>query len=192
MSTAACAEQESGVVRRLLTPHDVQAVRGEMVSLLPRLRRFAYGLCGSVEDADDLVQAACEKALANLQRWQPGTRLDSWMFRIAQNLRIDAVRTRRHRSVHVQMDDEQAGSGAEPADEVDARRTLQATMRAMRKLPEHERVVLTCVCVDGMSYKQAAECLELPIGTVMSRLARARRRLYRLVHEPDAASADEE
>src|SRR5262250_2875128 len=69
-----------------------QTVRQEMLAMLPRLRRFAYGLTGSVDSGDDLVQSACERALARLHQWEPGTRLDSWMFRIMKNLWLDDTR----------------------------------------------------------------------------------------------------
>jgi RNA polymerase sigma-70 factor (ECF subfamily) len=72
-----------------------QQVKAEMVSLLPRLRRFAYGLTGSLDEGDDLTQSACEKALRSLEQFTAGTRLDSWMYRIAQNLWIDRRRSRR-------------------------------------------------------------------------------------------------
>ena len=76
-----------------------QSIRNQIAALLPRLRRFALGLTGNPADADDLVQDAVERALRSLHQWQQGTRLDSWMFRITQNLWIDAVRARRVRAV---------------------------------------------------------------------------------------------
>ena len=76
----------------------INTIRNQMTALLPRLRRFALSLTGDATDADDLVQDTVERALRNLQRWEDGTRLDSWMFRIAQNLWIDNVRARRVRA----------------------------------------------------------------------------------------------
>ena len=75
--------------------------REELVELLPRLRRFAYGLAGHRDDADDLVQTACERALDRADQWEPGTRLDSWMFRIVQNLWFDRLRSRKVRGEQV-------------------------------------------------------------------------------------------
>ena len=69
-----------------------EGIRKEMIAVLPQLRRFAYGLTGSIPDGDDLVQATCERAIANLDKWEIGTRLDSWMFRIAQNLHRNMIR----------------------------------------------------------------------------------------------------
>lgn len=150
-------------------------VRTELVSLLPRLRRFAYGLTGSLEDGDDLVQSACERALARIDQFQPGTRLDSWMYRIMQNIRIDQRRSQQSRREFA----------SEPADlenlvvgdarrDIDSRMMLSAVRSAVADLSEDQRAVLLLVCVEGQSYKQAAETLSVPVGTVMSRLARAR------------------
>src|SRR5215472_4740876 len=80
-----------------MTP-SLDSLRAEMVALLPRLRRFAVSLTGRAGDADDLVQETVERALRHLHRWEPGTRLDSWMFRIAQNLWIDRCRAERVRT----------------------------------------------------------------------------------------------
>ena len=74
-------------------------VREELVALLPRLRRFAYSLSGSLDEADDLVQAACERALTRLHQYRPGTRLDSWMFRIIQTIWIDRRRSAARRDI---------------------------------------------------------------------------------------------
>lgn len=150
-------------------------VRTELISLLPRLRRFAYGLTGSVEDGDDLVQSACERALSRIDQFQPGTRLDSWMYRIMQNIRIDQRRSQQSRR-------EFASDPADLADlvvadarrELDSRMTLGAVRSAVADLSEDQRAVLLLVCVEGQSYKEAAETLSIPVGTVMSRLARAR------------------
>jgi RNA polymerase sigma-70 factor, ECF subfamily len=146
-----------------------------LVEVVPRLRRFARGLTRSEADADDLAQATVERALANASSWQAGTRLDSWVYRIAQNLWRDELRAHRRR--------------AEPLDEVgqiageDGResfvRSIQTTevLKAFELLPEDQRVVMTLVALDGMSYSQAADVLGVPTGTVMSRLARARGKL---------------
>ena len=145
----------------------------DLVALLPRLRRFARGLAGSLDAADDLVQAACERALANRAQWQKGTRLDSWMYRIVQNLWIDQMRTKGRWH---QADEETLA--ALPANDmvraVEARIELAAVRSAIDALPPDQRAVLMLVTVEGQSYRDAAEILEVPIGTVMSRLARAR------------------
>jgi len=147
----------------------------QLVELIPRLRRFARTLTRSQADADDLAQATIEKALVHAASWQRGTRLDSWLYRIAQNLWRDELRAHRRR--------------AEPLDSVgeisgeDGRETFMQRIQArevadaFEQLPEEQRLVMALVVLDGLSYQQAADVLGVPIGTVMSRLARARGRL---------------
>ena len=161
---------------------DPEAIRARIVSLLPQLRRFARALTHSAADADDLVQATCERALQRLAQWQPGTRLDSWLYRIAQNLWIDRVRRERRL---VPFEETVHGPSAWDS-RPESERTLESVSRAMRSLPREQQLVLALVCVEGMSYQQAADVLEVPAGTVMSRLARARRRLHHLVYGCDA------
>lgn len=142
-----------------------------LTALLPRLRRFAYGLCGSLHDADDIVQSAIERALTRRSQFQPGTRMDSWMFRIVQSvhlnrIRHDAVRQRHAETSHpVQV----AGDGG-----LDAYISLQRVRELIWELPEEQRSVLLLVAVEGCSYKETSEILGVPMGTVTSRLARAR------------------
>lgn len=143
-----------------------------IVTLLPRLRGFARALARSQDAADDLVQATCEKALRHGESWTPGTRLDSWLFRIMRNHWIDTVRRARPETP---LDGSEAALPSE-----DGRRTVEARLaladvRAITDaLPDEQRMVLMLVCVEEMSYREAAELLDVPIGTVMSRLARAR------------------
>jgi RNA polymerase sigma-70 factor (ECF subfamily) len=166
------------------------AVRAELIALLPRLRRFACGLTGSVDEGDDLVQQACERALTRLHQWQPGTRLDSWMFRIVQTCWIDRHRKRsRGREVAMDAEDVDRAGGSHPGREPEARLELSAAERAIAALPEDQRAVLLLTAVDGCSYREAAETLDIPIGTVMSRLARARTALARALDGDTAAPA---
>ena len=147
----------------------------DLVGLVPQLRRFARALTHSHADADDLAQAAIEKALLHQASWQQGTRLDSWLYRIAQNLWRDELRSHRRRSESLDSIAEMAG---EDGRETFLRRleTLEVAA-AFAQLPEDQRLVMTLVVLDGMTYQQAADVLGVPIGTVMSRLARARGRL---------------
>jgi RNA polymerase sigma-70 factor (ECF subfamily) len=145
-----------------------------MVALLPRLRAFATALAGNRADADDLVQQACEKALGALDGFEPGTRLDSWMFRIMRNIHIDTFRRRRPQ-VPVDAPEIAARLAGEDGRQVSEARLAMADMRVIvARLPEDQRAVLMLVCVAGMKYREAAEILDMPIGTVMSRLSRAR------------------
>ncbi|MBC2744845.1 MAG: sigma-70 family RNA polymerase sigma factor [Desulfosarcina sp.] len=160
--------------------------RNQIVALLPRMRRFAYTLTSNREDADDLVQAACERALSRRNQWEPGSRLDSWMFRIIHTQRIDMTRSQRSRSVHVPLEEiTHRPTGANGKNKIEASIMLRQVLQAMEQLSESDRVVLALVCIEGLSYKDSAATLEVPIGTVMSRLARARHRLHELVNSKD-------
>ena len=145
----------------------------QLIAVLPRLRRFARGLTGSASEADDLVQAACERALARQHQFQEGTRFDSWMFRIAQTIWIDQIRARDIRREDSEVGEERLGSD-EPVRRVEARLALDEVRRAVDRLPADQRTALLLVTVDGLSYREAAEVVGVPIGTIMSRLARAR------------------
>lgn len=149
----------------------------QLVDLLPRLRRFALGLTASQEEADDLVQAACEKALVKQHQWQPGTRLDSWMYRIIQTQRIDHLRREQYAPVSQAGDALPDWEDTHSADRAENEDLLRHTMRAIEGLPDEQRLVMLLVVVEEYSYREVAEQLEISIGTVMSRLARGRLRL---------------
>jgi RNA polymerase sigma-70 factor (ECF subfamily) len=157
----------------------------ELVSLVPRLRRFAYALSGSTDAGDDLVQAACERALRNADRFEAGTRMDSWMYRIIQNLWLDDRRRRRVRGDQIDPDAvtlSDDGLGARVAED---RMTLEAVRARVDALPDDLRLVLVLVAIEGRTYREAAEALDIPIGTVMSRLSRARAQLLAFAATPD-------
>jgi RNA polymerase sigma-70 factor (ECF subfamily) len=152
----------------------------QLIAMLPRLRRFARGLTGSAVEADDLVQAACERALSRAHQFQEGTRFDSWMFRIVQTIWIDQIRARDVRKEEGEVAEERLGSD-EPVRRVEARLALAEVRQAVYRLPPDQRTALLLVTVDGLSYKEAAEVAEVPVGTIMSRLARARVALQALL-----------
>jgi len=152
----------------------------QLIAVLPRLRRFAAGLTRSASEADDLVQAACERALAREHQFQEGTRFDSWMFRIVQTIWIDQLRARDIRKEDAEVAEERLGSD-EPVRRVEARLALSEVRQAVSQLPPDQRATLMLVTVEGLSYKQAAEVTGVPVGTIMSRLARARVALQQLL-----------
>jgi RNA polymerase sigma-70 factor (ECF subfamily) len=162
----------------------VSDVRQEMVALLPRLRRFALMQTGSRELADELVQAACERALSRLDQFTPGTRLDSWMLRIVQTLWIDRMRYAGRRPDAGARTMELMPFDARIHEQVEARADLAIVRDTIAELPEEQRAVLALVAIDGQSYQNAAETLGVPIGTVMSRLSRARRKLIDALEAP--------
>lgn len=163
-----------------------------LVAFLPNLRRFAISLCRSRDVADDLVQAACEKALAGSERFEEGTRFDAWMFRILRNLWIDQLRRQKTAGPTEEIDVQ--AELAVPSGEAgaEARMTLKSVAAAIDDLVLEQREVLILTCVEELSYKEAAEVLGIPIGTVMSRLARARKNLAEAtgIETPVARSQD--
>ena len=163
-----------------------------MIAFLPRLRRFTHALTADASQGDDLAQDTCVRALQSLHLWEPGTRLDSWMYRIAKNLWIDRMRTQRFRGVHSSIDDIETGAepmGVDGRSVVESSLTLSEVMRAIGRLPEEQRELVALVCVNGASYKEAAETLAIPMGTVMSRLARARKALFDALAEAEGRVA---
>ncbi|MGH6651935.1 MAG: RNA polymerase sigma factor [Sphingopyxis sp.] len=155
----------------------------ELIELLPRLRRFARGLTRGVNDADDLCQAAIERALKSRDQWQQGTRLDSWMYRITRNLWIDERRAAARRGVHAPIDEAAVQVEGDGAAEVEAGALRGDVDSAMMRLPDEQREAVMLVLVEGYAYREAAEILEIPIGTVTSRLARGRETLMHLLGE---------
>lgn len=158
-------------------------VKQQMVAILPRLRRFGYALTGSIDDGDDLVQGACERALSRLHQWQRGTRLDSWMYRIMQNLWIDQIRARKVRGYPEDPAALETIAGTDGRRVTESSLMLETVRQAVNQLPEEQRVVFALVAVEGHSYCEAAEVLDVPKGTIMSRLSRARRRVMELTLE---------
>ena len=156
------------------------AIGQELVALLPRLRRFALVLCRSQPLADDLVQGACERALANAGSWTPGTKFDAWMFRILRNYWIDHLRRMRTEGMmeDVSLQTQLIGDAGEGP--ILNRLVLSEVQRAIDNLPQEQQEVLVLVCAEDLSYREASEVLGVPIGTVMSRLARARKRLMEM------------
>ncbi len=157
------------------TGESTEAIRDQMLRLLPRLRRFCIALTGSAADGDDLVQDTVERALKNLHSWEPGSRLDNWMFRIAKNRFVDGRRAaRRQGVVAVEAPDEAARVFTDGERFAESRLTLKAVNAALGNLPQEQREAVVLVLIDGVSYRDAADLLNIPIGTLTSRISRAR------------------
>ena len=163
-----------------------QRTQHEMISILPRLRRFAVGLTRDSAQADDLVQIACEKAIRQIHQWQYGTRLDSWMFRIIQTTHIDQLRAQKHRNSHLVNDQNQMPQYFDGENFIMARLSLENVSKALENLTEDHRAVIMLVFVEGYPYKEAAEILNIPIGTLTSRLMRARNTLLQKASANDS------
>jgi RNA polymerase sigma-70 factor (ECF subfamily) len=167
--------EEIDLARRIIRHESMttgsEEISGRMVELLPRLRRFARSLSRNQHDADDLVQAALERAWRNLDQFQPGAALHSWLFGIMKNAWLDNLRAVRRRGEVALPED----SGDHPAvNPADLNANLWSVSEAMDKLPEEQRLAVALVLVEGLSYKEAAAVLEIPMGTLTSRLARGR------------------
>jgi RNA polymerase sigma-70 factor, ECF subfamily len=152
----------------------------ELVTLLPRLRRFARALSRNPHDADDLVQLAIERALARAEQLRDDAPMANWMFGIVRHAWIDELRSRA-RGARV-FAPELEGQGV-----ADARQSadleLLSVQDAMARLPEEQRVAVALVLIEGLSYKEAAHVMEVPLGTLTSRLARGREALQAMLGE---------
>jgi RNA polymerase sigma-70 factor, ECF subfamily len=154
-----------------------------ILELLPKLRRFARSLTRNVHDADDLLQSALERALAHLDQWQADTRLDSWLYTIVRHAWIDELRSRARRE-HTFADAGQVE--AVPDRRGDASGTL-AVDQAMACLPAEQRIAVALVLIEGLPYKEAAQIIGIPMGTLTSRLARGRQALQQLLEPGESA-----
>ena len=155
----------------------------ELVGLLPRLRSFARGLTRDAADGDDLCQATIERALNSASQWQEGTRLDAWVYRIMRNLWIDESRSRSRRRKTFVSEDEGIDIGNRGDAGIEAHVELGNVGRAMDKLPPDQREAIMLVLVEGFAYKEAAEIIGCPAGTLTSRLVRGREALMRELGE---------
>lgn len=157
-------------------------LKRQLIANLPQLRRFARTFTGSVADADDLVQEACLTALSKSHMWDPAKPLDRWMYRIVRNLWISEIRKQKVRQGHGQVSaDEAIELVTNESGETSMMHTqLRATIDA---LPSELSTILLLVSVEGYSYSEAADLLEIPVGTVMSRMHRARRVLAKQLEE---------
>jgi RNA polymerase sigma-70 factor, ECF subfamily len=148
-------------------------VKEKLITILPKLQRFARVLTGSRDAADDLVQQACERLLKKPEAFDGILCLESWMYRVIHNAWIDEKRSMRNKlSEPIEAGLEIAGENGEHT--IGVRSTLAKVRLEMARLPVEQRAALMLVCVEGMSYQEAAGVLAIPIGTLMSRLARAR------------------
>jgi RNA polymerase sigma-70 factor (ECF subfamily) len=151
-----------------------EQVHSRLVAFLPRLRRFCHGLTGNADAGDDLLQAAFERALSRIDQWQAGTSLENWVFRVASNLNIDRLRAQRVRGFVVDVEEAYDLPGEDELARLEFRSELDAVHAALGAMPAELRAVMAAVVLEGQTYREAAELLEIPIGTVMSRMSRAR------------------
>jgi RNA polymerase sigma-70 factor (ECF subfamily) len=160
------------------TTETTENIQARIIELLPRLRRFARNLTRNPHDADDVVQIAIERALTRLDQWHRDARLDSWLFRIVRNAWIDEIRSRARRDALFAPEEAGEAIGVAAMDREVDRLSLEA---AMAQLPEEQRLAVSLVLVEGLPYKEAALVLDVPIGTLTSRLARGREALQAML-----------
>lgn len=155
----------------------------ELAAVWPRLRRFAHALARDPVDADDLAQMTAEKAFKSCGQFLPGTNFSAWMFRICRTVWIDMLRSGTRRATHEVP--QQAGDqlSHDPRRAVEASIDLRTAMAAMQRLPEEQREVVALILIEGFGYRETAEILGQPIGTVSSRLARGRQALLAMLGE---------
>jgi RNA polymerase sigma-70 factor (ECF subfamily) len=160
------------------TSETPQSVHEQIVALLPRLRRFARNLTRDPHDADDVVQIAVERALTRLDQWRSDARLDSWLFKIVRNAWIDEIRSRGRRARVFVAAEAGDNIGFDPQA---AQIELLSVQAAMARLSEEQREAVSLVLVEGLPYREAAEVLDVPVGTLTSRLARGREALQAML-----------
>lgn len=154
-----------------------------MTALIPRLRRYALALTGSRAQAEDLVQDTLERALGRFYLWRRGSNLRAWLFTIVHNVHANHVRGyQQEQKAALEEDELQLSTKPTQEDRIEIRQ-LQI---ALKKLPSEQREVLLLVALEEMSYREASKVLDIPIGTVMSRLARGRERLRALMRGESA------
>jgi len=161
-------------------PHS-EPFEDQLAALLPRLRRFAHALSRNPADADDLTQSTVERALRSQAQWQPGTRLDSWLCRIMRNLWIDTARARTRRERFEAPAELAEHVGEDPREAIEASLDVHKVMGAMQELPAEQREVVALILIEGFGYRETSEMLDVPIGTVSSRLVRGRTALLELM-----------
>lgn len=151
---------------------------GEIVALIPRLRRYARALTGERIAADDLVQDTLERAWKKLHLFRTGTDLRAWLFTVMHNVFVNQVRASRM----VYANEDELADLPDLARETDGL-AVRDLDRAIRRLPDDQREVLLLVALEDMSYEEVARTLEIPIGTVMSRLSRAREKMRAMMQD---------
>ena len=149
--------------------------REALLAELGGLRKFCISLTGNPADGDDLLQVTVERVLS---RGMPAdAHVAKWAYRVCKNAWIDELRSRDVRHKYPQLVVDEGDNSPSAEHEASGQRELQAVTAALNKLPPEQRLALTLVAIEGKTYAEAAEILEVPVGTIMSRIARARRHL---------------
>lgn len=161
-------------------------VRHLIVAQIPHLRRYARALVGDKAQADDLVQDCLERAWSRMHLWTVGTNIRAWLFTILHNLHRNAARKRRNSPGLISLE-----AGGEPPVRPTQEDGLEIldTWQAFSRLPEPQRAAILLITLEEMSYEEAAAVLDIPVGTLMSRIHRGRERLRKLIRQPGDEAA---
>jgi RNA polymerase sigma-70 factor (ECF subfamily) len=159
----------------------------DLAAVIPRLRRYARVLTGNSTRGDDLVQDTLTRAWEKHSYWRPGSDLRAWLFTIMHNVFVNQLAAAKRDANNISLDAQsETGTTLQLAGEEDPTRRieLREVMKQVQRLPAEQREVLMLVAVEGMRYEEVAATLEIPVGTVMSRLSRARDKLKRVALQP--------
>jgi RNA polymerase sigma-70 factor (ECF subfamily) len=170
-------------------------LQSQLPRLVPRLWRFALRLTGNSHDAEDLVQRTCVRALERRAQWQAGSAMLSWLFAIEHSIWLNELRSaqrRRSASLHGESEGDEFDQFEAPAGNPELGLHCRQVVQAVEALPDAQRSVMLLVAVEGLSYREAADVLGVPIGTVMSRLARARISVGQRFLQPHHATESQE
>ena len=157
--------------------------RDDLTALLPRLWRYAMVKCRNSDKANDLVQATCERALSRSHQFQAGTRLDAWTITIMQSIWKNDLRRDSIRRGAGFVDAEDAGL-VDTDESAEGKIFLSQVLQAVDKLPEAQKDAVYLVYVQGLSYEEAAATLDIPAGTLTSRLVRGRSKIAEMINDP--------
>lgn len=161
---------------------------GRIEPLIPALRRYARALMKNASAADDLVQDCLERAISRWHQRHNDGNTRRWMFTILHNLAVNRWQQARARGVHVAIEDAGDAVFSHPPRQ-DENLHFNDVMAALEKLPDDQRSVVLLVSVEDLSYADAAKVLDIPVGTVMSRLSRGRERLAQILANPEGETA---
>jgi RNA polymerase sigma factor (sigma-70 family) len=149
-----------------------------LLTELSGLRKFCYSLTGNAADADDLLQMTVERVL---KKGMPeDAHVAKWAYRVCKNAWVDELRSRVVRQKHLSSVDEHSYEAPSAEQVASGERQIAAVVRDLERLPDEQRLALTLVAIEGKTYSEAADILEVPIGTIMSRIARARKQLVEI------------
>lgn len=166
--------------------------RSGLTDAIPQLRRYALSLTRNPDTADDLLQSTLERALAKRHLYKPGTNLQGWMFRICRNIWIDQIRKKKFDAGPMEPEVAERMMIFDGERQMAERALLSEISAAMANLSADQRSVLLLVGVEGHSYAEASELLQVPVGTVMSRLARARRSLTEKIYRQEESGPEDD